>query len=51
MKQTISIPMGIEPAPFWANIFLHSYEEEYMSSLISLDKSRQDMSTQKVLHW
>ena len=33
-----AISMGIDPAPFWANPFLYSYEEEYMSSLISSDK-------------
>ena len=38
MKEAISIPLGIDPAPFWANLFLHSCEEEYMSSLISSDK-------------
>ena len=30
--------MGIDPAPFWANLFLYFYEEEYMKSLISSDK-------------
>ena len=30
--------MGIDPAPFWANFFLHTYENEYMSELISNDK-------------
>ena len=38
MKPVIGIPMGINLAPFWANPFLYSYEEEYMSSLISSDK-------------
>ena len=38
MKQAIGIPMGIDPAPFWTNLFLYSYEAEYMSSLISSDK-------------
>ena len=28
MKQAIGIPMGIDPAPFWANLFLYSYEGE-----------------------
>ena len=28
MKQGISIPMGIEPAPFWVILFLYSYIEE-----------------------
>ena len=38
MKQIIGIPMGIDPAPFWANLFLYYYEEKYISSLISTDK-------------
>ena len=40
MKQGIGIPMGIDPALFWENLFLYFYEEEYMSLLISSDKSR-----------
>ena len=38
MRQVIGIPMGIDPAPFWANLFLYSYEEEYMKKLITIDK-------------
>ena len=30
--------MGNDPAPFWANLFLHKYENEYMSELISNDE-------------
>ena len=38
IKQALGIPVGIDPAPFWANLFKYSYEEEYISSLISFDK-------------
>ena len=38
MRQAIGIPMGIDPAPFWANLFLYSYEKEYMEHLIYTDK-------------
>ena len=38
LRQTIGIPMGIDLAPFWANLFLYIYENEYMSKLISNDK-------------
>ena len=38
LRQKIGIPMGIDPAPFWANLFLYTYEKEYMSELISNDK-------------
>ena len=37
LKQTIGIPMGIDPAPFWANLFLYTYEKEYISSLMTVD--------------
>ena len=30
--------MGIDPAPFWANLFLYTYENEYTSELISNDQ-------------
>ena len=29
--------MGIDPASFWANLFLYTYENEYMSEIISND--------------
>ena len=52
IKQAIDISMGIDPAPFWANLFLCSYEEEYMSSLISSDKFKvRQLPLNKALHW
>ena len=38
LRQQIGIPMGIDPAPFWANLFLYTYEDEFMSDLVSNDK-------------
>ena len=38
MRQKIGIPMGIDPAPFWANLFLYSYEHEYIKNLIKEDR-------------
>ena len=38
-KQVIGIPMGTNCAPFLANIFLHTYEFEYMQLLINNGKS------------
>ena len=38
MRQAIGIPMGIDPAPFWANLFLYAYEVKYISDLIVSDK-------------
>ena len=34
MRQAVGIPMGIDPAPFWANLFLYSFEEQHVTSLI-----------------
>lgn len=34
-KQDIGIPMGIDPAPFWANLFLYFYEKQFVQKLIS----------------
>ena len=33
-KQDIGIPMGIDPAPFWASHFLYFYENKFMQQLI-----------------
>ena len=38
MRQAIGIPMGIYPAPFWANLFLYTFEKEYIEHLIENDK-------------
>ena len=38
LRQKIDIPMGIDPAPFWANLFLYIYKNECMCEFISNDK-------------
>ena len=38
MRQAIGIIMGIDPAPFWANLSLYTYEEEYIRAQISQNK-------------
>ena len=40
LRQAIGIPMGIDPAPFWANLFLYQYEERYIAKLIASDKKK-----------
>ena len=35
--QTIGIPMGIDPAPFWANLYLYKFEYRFMKSFGSSD--------------
>ena len=34
LKQVIGIPMGIDPAQLWANVYLYSYEENFISGMI-----------------
>ena len=38
MRQVVGIPMGIDPAPFWANLFLYKYEHQYIKDLIKNDR-------------
>ena len=40
LRQCIGIPMGIDPAPFWANLFLYAYENDYVTNLIQTDRVR-----------
>ena len=40
LRQSIGIPMGIDPAPFWANLYLYFYENQFITKLISADKFR-----------
>ena len=37
-RQCVGIPMGIDPAPFWANLYLYKYESDFISDLIKNDK-------------
>ena len=39
-QQTVGIPMGTNCAPLLANIFLYSYEEEFIQSLLSTRKKQ-----------
>ena len=32
--------MGIDPAPFWANLYLYSYEKDYIMSIMSSDTKK-----------
>ena len=39
-QQIIGIPMGTNCAPLRADIFLYSYEAEFIQSLLSIDRKR-----------
>ena len=39
-RQCIGIPMGSDPAPFMANLFLYSYESKFLKGLKKIDLSR-----------
>ena len=38
LRQSIGIPMGSDPSPWWANLYLYSFEVEYMKKIIKNDK-------------
>ena len=38
--QCIGIPMGIDPAPFWANLYLYHFESEFVFKLSRTDRYR-----------
>ena len=40
IRQSIGIPMGMDPAPFWANLYLYYYEHEFITNLMQSDKRR-----------
>ena len=50
-QQSIGIPMGIDPAPFWANLFLYTYEADFISRTIPLDpiKARHFHATKRFI--
>ena len=39
-KQRIGIPMGIDPAPFWANLHLYAYEYKFIKTLMRSNPGR-----------
>ena len=39
LRQVIGIPMGIDPAPFWANLYLYWYEQKHVSSLMKTNQA------------
>ena len=39
-KQDIGIPMSIDPAPFWANLFLYFFKSKHVQNLISKKSTR-----------
>ena len=38
--QSIGIPMGIDPAPFWANLYLYHFESLFVTKLSRTDRFR-----------
>jgi hypothetical protein len=44
--QSIGIPMGIDPAPFWANLYLYFYENKFIKDLMKTNPT----DARKFLH-
>ena len=41
------MPMGIEAAPFWANIYLYSYEAKYITGLVKSNNTQNKIIARK----
>ena len=41
------MPMGIDPAPFWANIYLYNYEAKYITDLTKSNNSANKIIARK----
>ena len=46
-RQIIGMPMGIDPAPFWANIYLYSYESKYITDLVKSNNTQNKIIARK----
>ena len=46
-RQTIGMPMGIDPAPFWANIYLYNYEAKYITGLVKSNNTQNKIIARK----
>ena len=46
-RQIIGMPMGIDPAPFWANIYLYSYEAKYITDLVKSNNTQNKIIARK----
>ena len=44
------MPMGIDPATFWASIYLYSYESKYMTDLTKNNSSKENKILAKKFH-
>lgn len=39
-RQCIGIPMGIDPAPFWANLYLYYFESKFITKMSRTERYR-----------
>jgi hypothetical protein len=46
-RQKIGMPMGIDPAPFWANIYLYNYEAKYITGLTKSNNTSKKIIARK----
>jgi hypothetical protein len=48
--QIIGMPMGIDPAPFWANIYLYTSESRYITNLTKNNSTKENKIRAKKFH-
>lgn len=41
------MPMGIDPAPVWANIYLYNYESKYVTELVKSNSTANKIIARK----
>lgn len=41
------MPMGIDPAPFWANIYLYNYEAKFVTELVKSNNTQNKIIARK----
>ena len=48
-RQTIGMPMGIDPSPFWANIYLCNYESKFITGLVKSNNTQNKIIARKFM--
>ena len=45
LKEDIAIPMGIDPAPYWVNVFLYFFSNLSMRKILFLKNQLEHINT------
>ena len=45
------MPMGIDPAPFWANIYLYNYDSKFIRGLVKGNNTQSHRQSVETICW